>query len=159
MYLTALYQTPLRIIFLCLRRYWSSQLLSYSENDFYLKRDFLESGWHHGIQNDDLIRKLYLKLTRHLEWRWLNAQPNVEDYLMQTCTPENFHTDKITAFVVYKDKLFFSLANGSIERRFRTIISSAHTPTVPLNQVLHSETLSNPPIDGQYVDENHVLGR
>ena len=142
-------------------RFWAIQLSSYSEKDYYLQQQFLTAGWHQNINDDDLIRKLYLKLTRSLQWRWLNAHPLVEDHLIQRYTPENFHTDKVTAFIAYKDKLYFSLANGSIERRMRNRIPVSASQVEPLREAytLHSETIPNPPLDGQVHDENLVLGR
>ena len=47
-----------------IQRFWATQLSSYSEKDHYLEQHFLAAGWHKNINDDDLIRKLYLKLTR-----------------------------------------------------------------------------------------------
>ena len=122
----------------------------------------MAAGWQKNTSNDDLIRKLYLKLTLGLKWRYLNETPAVEDYLLQKYIPENFHTDKVTAFISYKDKIFLSLANGTIERRNRSKLISAESNCESLQErhTIHSaETIPNVPLNGQINVENHIIGR
>ena len=143
-------------------RLWSPQLLLFAKNDHYLKQHFMAAGWQKNTSNDDLIRKLYLKLTLGLKWRYLNAVPAVEDLLLQKYIPENFHVNKVTAFIAYKDKIFLSLANGTIERRNRGTLLSAesHSDSLQEPHTIHStETIANVPLNGQINDENHIIGR
>ena len=151
----------LHLLTLLAIRFWAPQLSSYSEKDHYLKQKFLAAGWYQNTEDDDLSQKLYLKLTRSLQWRWLNAHPIIEDHLIQRYTPENFHTEKVTAFIAYKDKLFFSLANGSIQRRMHevTLLPSPQAQSLNVAYTLHSGQMANQPLEGHVVDESHVLGR
>ena len=141
---------------------WASQLISFSEKDYNLKQHFESSGWHKNSSDDDLIRKLYLKSTLALQWRWLNSEPVIEDHLLQQYTPENFHTDKVTAFLLYKDKLFLSLANGNVERRIRneSLTASKSSNSLQVRRIIQpSELLPNVPLNEPNNDEHHMLGR
>ena len=123
---------------------------------------FKAEGWHTNICDDDIVRKLYLKLTLGLKWQYLNTSPVVEDHLLQTYIPENFHTDKVTAFVTFKDKIFLSLANGTIERRnwSKLIRAEINSEVLQARQTIHSnEALANEPSNGNLNDENHIIGR
>ena len=148
-------------------RFLAPQLSSYAENDQYLEQHFIVAGWHKNTSDDDLIRNLYLKLTLRLQWQWLHTNPNVQDHLLKRCVPESFHTDKVTAFVSYKDKIFLSHANGTIERRRCSIIPSTANNADKLQEVYTlqaPESSSNPNLNGLIMrnaqnDENHILGR
>ena len=125
-----------------------------------MEQHFILDGWHKEVSDDDLIRNLYLKLTLRLQWRWRNADPVVDEHLLQRCIPESFHTDKVTAFITYKDKIFLSLANGSIQRVGHNVISSASNNSESLQEQrvqLTSETIHN--AYRQVNDESHILGR
>ena len=127
-----------------------------------MKQHFLAAGWNKSDCDDELIRKLYLKSTLDLQWRWLNSEPAIEDNLVQQYTPENFHTEKVTAFLLYKDKLFLSLANGNVERRTRNSClnaSKCSNSFVERKVILSSELIPNLPADEQHNDEQFMLGR
>ena len=132
------------------------------DKDHNLKQHFEAAGWNKSDCDDDLIRNLYLKSTLDLQWRWLNSEPAVEDSLVQQYTPENFHTDKVTAFLLYKDKLFLSLANGNVERRTRKSFLTASKYSNSFTErkvILSSELLQNLPANEQHDDEHFMLGR
>ena len=132
------------------------------DKDHNLKQHFEAAGWNKSDCDDDLIRNLYLKSTLDLQWRWLNTEPAVEDSLVQQYTPENFHTDKVTAFLLYKDKLFLSLANGNVERRTRKSFLTASKYSNSFTErkvILSSELLQNLPANEQHDDEHFMLGR
>ena len=134
----------------------------FADKDHNLKRHFEAAGWNKSDCDDDLIRNLYLKSTLDLQWRWLNSEPAVEDSLVQQYTPENFHTDKVTAFLLYKDKLFLSLANGNVERRTRKSFLTASKYSNSFTErkvILSSELLQNLPANEQHDDEHFMLGR
>ena len=144
------------------QRFWAPQLISFAEKDHNLKHHFESAGWSTDNCDDDLIRKLYLKSTLDLQWRWLNSEPAIEDHLVQQYTPENFHTDKVTAFVLYKDKLFLSLANGNVERRTKNSSITASKISNLLQErkvILSPELLPNLPMNEQNNDEHFMLGR
>ena len=125
-----------------------------------MEQHFILAGWHKDVSDDNLIRNLYLKLTLELQWRWRNADPVVEEHLLQRCIPECFHTDKVTAFITYKDKIFLSLANGNIQRVVHNVIPSASNTSESLQEQgvpLTSETIQN--AYRQVNDESHILGR
>ena len=125
-----------------------------------MEQHFILAGWHKDISDDDLIRNLYLKLTLGLQWRWRNADPVVDEHLLQRCIPESFHTDKVTAFITYKNKIFLSLANGNIQRVVHNVIPSASNTSESLQEQgvpLTSETIQN--AYRQVNDESHILGR
>ena len=149
-------------LFVYLHRFWAPQLISFATKDHNLKKHFVLAGWHKTSCDYELIRNLYLKSTIDLQSRWLHAEPIIEDHIVQQYTPENFHTDKVTAFLLYKDKLFLSLANGNIERRIRncSITASSNYNSLQDQKTIHSLELSpNVPLDDQNNDEHHMLGR
>ena len=134
----------------------------FADKDHNLKQHFEAAGWNKSDCDDDLIRNLYLKSTLDLQWRWLNSEPAVDDSLVQQYTPENFHTDKVTAFLLYKDKLFLSLANGNVERRTRKSFLTASKYSNSFTErkvILSSELLQNLPANEQHDDEHFMLGR
>ena len=132
-----------------------------------MKRNFANEGWTSDSLNVELIRKVYLKLTCDLQRQWLNAIPTVEDHLIKKCTLQTFHSEKVNAFVAYKDKLFSSLANGSIERRIRNNASAPPAAACNLQLLtfeevyrLRSGAIPNLQMDGnEGVHDDHVLGR
>jgi len=94
--------------------FWKPHLQYLCASDSKLQLHLEALGWSQDCVDIDIIKNIWKKLHCHKRWE---REPFINESMLYQYTPSEGRKSKVSACVLYKDKIFLSMVGGNVQSR------------------------------------------